>query len=291
MFGCHIHKGTYKNYVLALKSAMAEMEKYDVKMASCQVFVMGPQNTHENFTEESAREFGKFAGENGIKVIVHNSYLVSLWNNDQYRRPFARMNIQKQLKLCDDMNAAGFVIHIPNESIPDIVAELGHVNLPTFKTPVYLETKAANPNGKGARNYELPANLDKLFTAICEKDHLRAHVGHCIDSAHLWSSGLSLSSHDLATKYFHALNQVADGHLWGHLAGNHPALIFHLNDALNDFGTGKDEHAILGKGQIWGNDKSGLKVLIDFIKQHNLIAIFERNKGESLEVDCQATRL
>lgn len=283
MFGCHIHKGNYKNYEEALQYYYEEMKKCGVQMKSCQVFVMGPQNVHENFNDESAKQFGEFAGNLDVKIVVHNSYLVSLWNNDTSRRPFARMNIQKQLALCDKMKAAGFVIHIPNESVADIVAELANINLKNFETPIYLETKASNP--AKSKNYELPKNLDALFSAVAGRD-FGDRVGHCVDTAHLWSSGLSTSSRSEAVQYFSELSRIAGGHLWNKIHGGNNGLIIHLNDAVNAFANGKDEHALLGKGLIWGQDKGGIKAIIEFIHTSGIIAILERNKGEGLENDC-----
>jgi endonuclease IV len=280
MFGPHIHKGTHKTYVAALARYIKDFPTMKV----CQVFVMGPQNIKENFTEQEADEFGKFAKENNIKIIVHNSYLVSLWNNNQSRRPFARKCLQTQLLLCDIMNAAGFVIHIPNEEATDIAAELKEANITAFKTPIYLETKASRPTN--SMNYEMPANLEKIFLAVKHLGIIN-HVGHCIDTAHLWSSGVSMTTHSEVTKYMSELSRIANGHLWGKLINDNPAIIFHLNDNINGFADGKDEHATLCQGNIWRHDNSGLEVLIDFIKRFNLMVIFERNKGENLAGDIE----
>jgi endonuclease IV len=195
------------------------------------------------------------------------------------------MNIQKQLHLCDIMGASGFVIHIPNESVNSIVDELSQVNLASYHTPVYLETKASNPAGKGSMNYELAENLDKLFTQIAGQS-FGNRVGHCVDTAHLWSSGVSMTTKSNVVKYFTELSLIAGGHLWHKIHGDNNGLMFHLNDAVNEFANGKDEHQLLGVGRIWSNDKSGLKTLIEFIKSANLIAILERNKDEGLQNDC-----
>lgn len=285
MFGPHIHKGNHKTYILALESYMKEMSKCKTPLQACQIFVMGPQNTKENFTPAEAEEFGKFTKQHKIDVIVHNSYLVSLWNNNESRRPFARMCVQKQLSLCDDMGAMGLVIHIPNETPADIASEIKSADITKFKTPIYLETKASKPTGKDAKNYEQPANLEKVYDAI-HRAGLSNHVGHCIDTAHLWSSGLSVRTHAEATHYMSELSRISGGHLWGQIIGGRPALIFHLNDNINDFADGKDEHTTIGHGKIWSHDRSGLEVIVKFIKHSKIPAILERNKDEDLCKDC-----
>lgn len=280
MFGPHIHKGSHKTYVDAIKQDIEELNKYNFQLRGCQIFLMGPQNTNMNFTNETAMEFGKFASDNNISVVVHNSYLVSLWNNDKSRRPFARMNVQKQLTLCDEMGAKGFIIHLPNDTVDEIISELKEIHPNKFKTPIYLETKATKPTNI---SYEKPERLNELYMAIAADSELNGHIGHCIDTAHLWSSGVSMTDKKDAIMWLTAMSRAADGYL---VKNN--MLMFHLNDAQNDFGSGKDVHEALTLGKIWGADQSGLKVTIDFIKEHNLIAILERNKKGGLNEDCAA---
>jgi endonuclease IV len=139
-----------------------------------------------------------------------------------------------------------------------------------------LETKSTKPT---ELSYEKPERLNELYSAIAADPELTGHVGHCIDTAHLWSSGVTLSDKKDATMWLTAMSRAADGYL-------PKMLMFHLNDAQNDFASGRDVHEALTLGQIWGNDDSGLKVVLEFIKQHNLIAILERNKKGGLDGDC-----
>ena len=261
--GAHIHKGKFKTYDAARAAEVELFKSNNLMMGTCQVFVMGPQNVNLNFTKEAARDFG----ETPIRILVHNSYMVSLWNNDHSRRPFARLKIKEQLELCDIMNAAGFIIHLPDAEVQEIVDEMKHVT--GFKTRIYLETKAQRPT---AISYEKPERLNLLFTEM-------ANIGLCVDTAHLWAAGVSLTTEQSVAKYLVDLSKCAN--LW-----QKDMLCFHLNDATHGFGTGKDEHANLTQGQIWGEDQSGLIKLVEFLQKCNIMTILERNKTTP-EHDCK----
>lgn len=281
IIGPHIHKRNHKTYQDALATEIINMTDCGIKPAACQIFVMGPQNSNLNFNEQSAKEFGDYAAAQKIKIIVHNSYLISLWNANISRRPFARINIKKQLEYCDIMGAKGFVIHLPDESAEDIKSELDHIKPENYKTPIYLETKAQRPS---TISYEKTERIDVLFTLIKSP-----HIGLCIDTAHLWSSGVSMTHKPLAIKWFFDLSQCAGGDLWGFLENGEPKIMFHLNDADNEFASGKDVHAELGHGNIWREEKSGLKEILQFIYKSNIITILERNKT-GIEKDCQTIK-
>lgn len=278
--GPHLHKGKFKTYNGALSADLEVFKNTGLICGACQLFIMGPQSMNMNFTEEDALSFGKYAAEQNIKIIVHNSYMVSLWNNNKSRRPISRIKIKEQLAICDIMGALGFVIHLPDEDVSEITDELLHViegSNGKFKTRIYLENKAQRPS---LNSYEKILRLNLLFSAIAINEKLN-NIGLCIDTAHLWSSGLSLTTKADAVKWFGELSKIANGYLW-----NKDMIIFHLNDAVYDFGNGKDEHAELTHGQIWSNDKTGLIEIIEFIYKCGVIAILERNKTSAVD-DCK----
>lgn len=286
MFGAHIHKGNHKSYQAALDDKMELMKSHNVECQSAQLFVMGPQNSNPNFTESSAGEFGRYAAEHNVKIIVHNSYLVSLWNKNLSKRPFARFKIKEQLLLCDAMNAAGFIIHLPNLDVDEIYEELRHClftdgsAISKFKTPIFMEIEATKSS---IFSYEKTSRIDALFSKI--PADLIDKIGLCIDTAHVWSADYSFADKEAVIKWFNELSYAGGGILWKPLTHGLSRLIFHLNDADNDRGSGKDVHAQLGLGKMWSTQQSGLIEIVRFIAKSNLIAILERNKTD-IEHDC-----
>jgi endonuclease IV len=284
MFGTHIKKAHHADYESALQDEIDKINKVDkkYKIAACQVFILGPQNFNFNFTEKEAENFGKYTAARNIKIIVHNSYIVSLWTPTLSRRPYFIKMAREQLELCDKMNATGFVIHLPNEEPQEIIATLYKIynitdkddkenknkKINQIKTRIYLETKSSKP---ALNSYEKPERLKILFDAFRTAE--LEDIGYCVDTAHLWSSGVSLTTAEEAAQWLGELKKSA----------RH--IMFHLNDAQNDKGSGHDVHATLARGQIWRDDQSGLKKIIEFIKENNLISIFERNKNEDLNAD------
>ena len=64
--------------------------------------------------------------------------------------------------------------------------------------------------------------------------------------------------------------------------------MIHLNDSNAKLGTGKDSHATLTRGNIWGEysgnkggdydiSESGLMYILDYAEKNNIITILERN--------------
>ena len=137
---------------------------------------------------------------------------------------------------------------------------------------LYLETPALLPKNS---HYETPAKLAKLFEGIRKwvDPHLQ-YFGLCIDTAHIWASGVDISSFEKASEWLAGLEAV-------HHIIPPRAIMFHLNDIVNPLGSGKDEHAPLLMGAIWGEfnrcpEKSGLAAFLDYARRHSIPTILER---------------
>ena len=146
---------------------------------------------------------------------------------------------------------------------------------------IYFETPALSPK---ETYYETPDKLSHLFELIRKNidPHLK-NFGLCIDTAHLWVNGVDIQSYDNANNWLKKLNSF-------NIILPPSNIIFHLNDSLRNLGCGPDAHASLCNGKIWGNythkiKQSGLYAFIEYIKNHNAIAIMERNDPKSLAQD------
>lgn len=137
---------------------------------------------------------------------------------------------------------------------------------------VYLEVPAVLPKNS---HYETPDKLAVLFRGIRKRvDPFLLYFGLCIDTAHIWASGADIASFEAASAWLDQLER-AHGVIPPH------AIIFHLNDNYNGRGSGKDEHAPLFMGAIWGSyadrrESSGLAAFLDYARRHNVPTILER---------------
>lgn len=180
----------------------------------------------------------RFVDSTGIKIIAHSTYAAGITD------PF----IHEELDVCTKAGISGLVVHLPK-------ALFDTRSISTSGCLLYLETPAVV---KG--NYHNAVQLNALF-------EMNPELGICIDTAHLHTSGTPLTT----ASDMHALLDNLNPAIYG--TGK---LMFHLNDSARDLGKGPDKHDIFD-GKIWGEDKSGLQVLVQFIIQHKIPTILERS--------------
>ena len=284
MFGLHISKTdkliskTFKTYDLAIKNAMAE---YNITVA--QIFTHGPQTPNKN----------NVAIEATIPLYAHSCYIaVGVWSNmDKWK-----FLIKSELEAANSIGALGLVVHL-GPAAPEEIARISRAMLQEFKfpIPIILETPAKKP---GINHYSYP----KPLTQLCNLLPKELPWGICVDTAHLWASGISVSSY-------------SDMTAWLHAAPSDRILLIHLNANLSkNFGTGKDLHIIPftdedgiwmkccgpslrksynGKSIIWSSvsetDRkllydSGFAALVQFAKKNNIPCVGEVNRGSKEEV-------
>lgn len=70
---------------------------------------------------------------------------------------------------------------------------------------------------------------------------LRSRAGYGLDTCHLFASGLDFVSSPKAAAALLDRFEAVIGE---------PPSFFHLNDSVNDFGSNKDRHALIGEGKI-----------------------------------------
>ena len=97
--GNHIFKNG-KKFQISIKENIELAEKYGVKNSCGQIFVIGPQNSHENLSESDKKELRKYIDElkkegNEFSLFVHGSYLDNICGS---KPAFALHLIKKELK-------------------------------------------------------------------------------------------------------------------------------------------------------------------------------------------------
>jgi endonuclease IV len=104
--------------------------------------------------------------------------------------------------------------------------------------------------------------------AACGSLNLDIPVGLCIDTCHLYASGISFADTETVRHYMLDIQNVG------------LPILIHLNDSVGDFGSFIDRHDVLG-AKIWKEVNSGLK----FIKNTPFPKILEiANCRSSLEL-------
>lgn len=253
--GFHVSKNK-RTMINALTEDIRKLNDFD---PCAQIFIMGPRNS-ATISKDDIVAITEFTASNKIPIVAHSAYINNPWGGGSVAIP----NINKELMLCNVMGLEGLVVHLGKTSsdyntMARILKDLKGKKL-------YFEIHAA----KQPFTFETTEKLNDLFRTINMCDTSIDNIGLCIDTAHLFSSGTSLEKAHIAKKFIAELPNVD--------------IMLHLNDSASALGSGIDKHAGLTHGHIWGTgdnskiEKSGLKVILDWADENNIITILERDE-------------
>ena len=283
----HVLKGKLKNRKTMLDAIKIDCE--ELKLNACQIFVQGPRNSKMNKMDYN--EIKSYC-KNKIKLYVHSSYIsvgifsVNSANKKEEKSKNAISVIENQLKACDKLDALGLVIHISKRTpvqIAETFKTIEHM-LKKYKTPILLEMPAKKPDDD--KTYETFTKINTLTDTLCKKIP-KLNWGWCIDTAHLYSSGIDLNKPDIIHNWIKGIIQAKY------------IKLLHLNGIANKlFNTGKDTHEVVfskedaifrdnimytedaEKKEIEVLENSAITHLQKFCKKNNIDVIMEINKSE-----------
>ncbi len=205
-----------------------------------QFFARNPRGAKARaFDEEDVLTFAGMFGEGGLqKIVAHAPYTMNACSADPHLRELAAEMMAGDLVIMEYLPGNFYNFHPGSHvgqgvetAICQIAETLNKVLYPEMKTMVLLETMA----GKGT---EVGRTFEEL-RAIIDKVECRDKLGICMDSCHMWDAGYDIAGHlDETLQEFDAI------------IGLDKLKAFHLNDSLNERGSHKDRHALLGEGKI-----------------------------------------
>lgn len=250
-----------------------------------QIFVCGPQRAVETL---SAADKEWLAAHPEFPTVIHGAYIDHPWAESQK----AMDNIALEMNIGAFIGATGVVVHLGSgahdeETFHRVIARcIAGVN--DRATPIlWLETQSAKA---AAWTYETPEKLRRLCERVAP---YTGAVGICVDTAHLFACGASLTTRDEAAAIFDVLDTFREI----------PVMI-HLNDSASTQGSGKDRHAGLCTGKIWqvyatGGlpiEESGLAYIVHWANRRAVNGqrcdiILERDYDPSGDLDIVSTIL
>lgn len=194
-------------------------------------------------------------------IYCHATYLVNLATDDPELFERSTACLVANLSCARGMGASGLVLHIGSHRgagfdhcLPQVAGALGEtldaaidavagvtgsVAGAARACPILLEN-AAGAGGTVGRTLE---ELASVMEAVGANDGL----GVCLDTQHLWASGVEFSSPEQAAAVVDALESTVGLGALGCL---------HLNDSKTELGSNRDRHANIGEGLI-GEDAIG----------------------------------
>jgi endonuclease IV len=243
---------------------------------AAQIFTHGPRGYNRNPMDYE--KLKKLSEE--YHLSVHSSYpTVAIWkvtrkNKNEANSKKILEHVKDQLLSCRQIGADGLVIHISRHPV-DHLLETMKVLEPIIKdigVPVWLEMISSKAHPE--LTYESPKKLNRLVKTLKEIDP--QVWGLCIDTAHVYGSGLDISTIKQQDSWFNELTKEASKKI----------SLFHLNGTESILGSGSDKHAIAfcTDDNIYRKykntpKKSGLYSVVKFCDKHIIPIILEINRG------------
>jgi len=200
------------------------------------------------------------------RTFCHATYLINLASPDPELAAKSRACLDANLATAAGMGADGLVLHIGShrgsgfdQAVPAVVdgllGALDSVSGVAHACPILLENAAGAGDTVG-RSFE---ELAEVIAAAGGDERL----GVCLDTQHLWASGVPFGTVGEADAVVEALRSTVS---------LERLRCLHLNDSKVPFGANRDRHANIGEGTI-GVD--GLANLLGRVALQSVPAILE----------------
>lgn len=194
-------------------------------------------------------------------TYCHASYLINLATGDAELLAKSRSCLVANLGAAAGMGAAGLVLHIGSHRglgfqrcVPQVTAALAEaVEEVGGDCPILLEN-AAGAGGTMGRSFE------ELALVL---EGSGPELGVCLDTQHLWASGVSFATVEEADGVLATFDEVI---------GLDRLRCLHLNDSKVPLGANRDRHENVGEGTI---GETGLGALLGHPALQGLAAILE----------------
>lgn len=295
IIGPHVNKDNVspkEGIVEHIKGAIKNANDQGINVGAVQIFIANPRTGKPTLEPDTAdyKSLKTYVQDHKeIAFFVHSPYTTTaLWKGSEY----GAFTMRSELRICDDIGFRGVIIHLDSHDVDDVVKYLPKLMPKLPKDPtsglakIFLETPHVKPN---ISHYETPEKIAKLFSAI--REHVDPHltrIAHCIDTAHLWSCGVDLSSAEAAAKWIKGMELI-------HKILPPENIMIHLNGSVYECGNGNDKHAQLGAtdDKMWGMyksedyNKSGLSQFISYAKEYHIPMILERRDHSLYKPDYE----
>ena len=178
------------------------------------------------------------------ETYCHATYLINLAEDEDDIAARSRACLAANLAVATGMGASGLVLHVGSHKGGGLAASVSRVvdsllealaAQPGAACPILLENAAATGGTVGRSFEELATILDAAGPAGA------ARLGVCLDTQHLWASGIGFASVAEADAVVAAFDAVI---------GLDRLRCLHLNDSTVEFGANRDRHANVGEGTI-----------------------------------------
>ncbi|GIW63043.1 MAG: putative endonuclease 4 [Patescibacteria group bacterium] len=202
-----------------------------------QIFATSPRSwSFKGFTDEEINAFKETAKEYNVSpIFFHASYLINLADKNDTGRKSVNILIE-ELNLAAKMGIKGSVVHLGSfkQADKDYATLIDNIN---------TVLSATDPKSlfiiENAGNRKIGKDLEEIALIVDKLNSDRVAV--CLDSCHLFSSGVDIRDFETLESYWQEFNR---------LIGKDKLILWHLNDSRDTLGSLRDRHENLTKGSI-----------------------------------------
>lgn len=220
----------------------------EISCDAIQIFTQSPRMWRpNNYTDEALDSYADAEMKSKIDgTFCHATYLINLATSDDELGEKSYDCLVNNLIVGTRIDSKGVILHVGShkgDGLEGVVSKISAIFLRaldevegSLKRPScrLLIENAAGAGGAVGRNFE---EIAMLIDATGKDERL----GVCVDTQHLFASGISYASRD-----------EADGVVatFDRLIGLSRLAAFHLNDSKVPLGSNRDRHENLGDGEI-----------------------------------------
>ena len=208
----------------------------------------------------------QYIRRNRIMIVVHSSYTVNISKKRSADDWWVEL-VLREIEQAHIIGGYCLVIHTGKSidldrsvAINNMYSFLLHINRSTVDRFGEVKLLIETPSGRGT---ELLYDLDDYLNFMKKLLNISDRFGCCIDSCHLFSSGIDLRKKENIDHMFGRLNRTI---------GMGAIKLCHLNDSKDGLGEKKDRHQTIGRGMI-GMD--GITLIAIFLKNIGIPIILE----------------
>ena len=251
--------------------AFAPPRADDVGATAMQVFTKQPNRWVEPvITIERAKAYKAALAASQVRYSnAHDSYLINLASPDKTIRARSIDSFAREVARCNLLGLDALVSH-PGNFIDDRASGIARnadgiaaaLEANPGPTRLLIEGMAGQGTSIGATFEELAQLLDLVPAG------LRARMGVCLDTCHLYSAG-----YDLVKDYEGVWTRFDD------VLGMRRLGCIHLNDSKTPFNSRRDRHEEIGKGSL---GKKPFERLMNDSRMANVPKALETPKGDDM---------
>ncbi len=210
------------------------------------------------------------------KLVAHAPYTMNVCAEKENIRLFSKEMLKDDLKRMECIPGNYYNFHPGSHvgqgseiAIPLIAQAINEAVFDGMKTTILLETMAGKGSEVGKTFEELKAIIDLVDKKEC--------VGVCFDTCHVWDAG-----YDIVNDLDGVLEE------FDRILGLDRLKAVHFNDSMNEKGSHKDRHAVIGGGYI---GFEGMKKVASNPKLKDLPFILETpNDDEGYKKEIEWTK-